>query len=84
MIEFKYKMYQLKVKESINKNNLNKKLNNEDSKKNSYINISKKILTIDNNIEYRLNNNIFNPTNNSSLNDWHKRLECRINSLIIN
>ena len=74
-------MYQLKVKESINRSKLNKKLNNE---KNSYIDISKKLLTIDNNIEYRLNNNIFNPTNNSSLNEWHKRLECRINSLIIN
>lgn len=83
MIEFKYKMYQLKVKESINKSNFNKELNNKDNEKNSYINISKK-LEIDNNIEYRLNNNIFNPTNNSSLNEWHKRLECRINSLIIN
>ena len=77
-------MYNLKVKETINKSNLNKKLNNKDNEKKSYINISKKLLEVDNNIEYRLNNNIFNPTNNSSLNEWHKRLECRINSLIIN
>ena len=82
-------MYHLKVKENINKSNLDKKLNNENNENNennviiSY-SISKKLLEIDNNIEYRLNNNIFNPTNNSYLNDWHKRLECRINSLIIN
>ena len=36
-----------------------------------------------NTIEYRLNNNMYNPKNNGITTDWHKRLEKRINNLII-
>ena len=34
-------------------------------------------------IEYRLNNNKYNPKNNGIITEWHKRLENRINNLII-
>lgn len=66
-------------------NNLNKTndLNKIINKINLDNRIKNNLLINDNIIEYRLNNNIFNPTNNSSINDWHKRLENRINNLLI-
>ena len=38
---------------------------------------------LNNVIEYRLNNNMYNPKNNGITTEWHKRLEKRINNLII-
>ena len=38
---------------------------------------------LNNVIEYRLNNNMYNPKNNGITTEWHKRLEKRINNLIV-
>ena len=56
------------------------------NKTNKTINTNKIILDLtnkNNTIEYRLNNNMYNPKNNGITTDWHKRLEKRINNLII-
>ena len=58
------------VKEEINENNIN------DIKDCNILNKNKKKI-----IECKLNNNIFNPTKNSPINNWQYRLIKRLNDL---
>ena len=76
-----------------NKTNTNKNTTNNKTNKTNKTNTNKIILDLTNKnntieilnnvIEYRLNNNMYNPKNNGITTEWHKRLEKRINNLII-
>ena len=72
----------------LNKTNNTKTNNNKTNKTTNKIilDLTNKYNTIEISnsvIEYRLNNNKYNPKNNGIITEWHKRLENRINNLII-
>ena len=69
-----------------NKTNTTNKTNTNKTKNKIILDLTNKNNTIEilnNVIEYRLNNNMYNPKNNGITTEWHKRLEKRINNLII-